>query len=1182
MRHLRVFVSSPSDVEFERARVERVCQRLNAELGEVARLEPIRWETRFYSAHESFQPQIPQAAECEIVVAIFWSRLGSPLPSGFELSPSGEAYPSGSAYEVLTAIEARRNAEGPDVFVFRKTAPPTIRIDRRDELAEAQAQWDRLEAFFARHFVTASREFIAAFHRFETTDGFESQVETLLRGWLAEHVRKKHALRWPPEKGSPFRSLRPFEAEHSAVFFGRDRKIARALNELMNAAQRENGLPFLLIVGASGAGKSSLMRAGIAPRLTSPGVVPQIDLWRCAVLRVGDDGLGPALGEIAETGYRTPELLAEHLRTSGRQAAAKASVVAPIVETLDRIGESRRRKEGFDRPLRCDLLVLVDQFENIFAAGLSDDERGEFATLLHALCATRRVWIVATIRADLYGRLLAPGGFIALKDAGGHYDLAPPGEAELAEILRKSAEAAGLAYETDPRHGERLDDRILRDAAGENMLPLLQYALDRLYGERRAIDGEPTLLVSAYEAMGGLDGAIDQTAEQILAQRVGEAELAVLPRLLRSLVASVDDADAAAGRLAFTVRERLTAEVVPDAETSRLVDALIEARVLVASGEFASGNLAAGKGGAVSVAHQRVFESWRRGRSIIRDHQDFYRVRRDVEQQYLRWEGNRHEDSFLLSNGPALKSAQEIVVRYGEELSAKVVAFVEQSSRHARRKIHQLRLTAATMFLIAVLATGAGWWALQEKAQAERNFAVAQQNLDTARQTIDNVDRAIVAGLSKAEGIRITALNNILSIVDQAIRNLTETNAQDSLIAHSRATMLFLFAEVYKAKDAHQAAIEHAVESLSLRSTLSGCDAGDPKMFEASPGDWRWELSESFDLVGDLTRPFSPKDAGFATAVYEQIRAHASVLPCMSRLGPTPDANLDASTLYRAALAIRRGLTAQAPKENRFAYGLSLSFVRLGDLVVQEHPQEARDLYRQALDNTASMLRRELDKIDWQRELSWNLNKLGDASLRLDPPDASAARSAYAAGLCVRRHVAVGNPSNTLWQRDLTFSLDRMARVDLQSDRALAETEFVEAFGIRRRLYQSDPDNVDYQRELATSLEALGSFYDGLKKPEWAYAFYAWELELRAGLASQSKGPLETLRAAVEELKARIGGNPETTSMVRSVRLGTFEQSAATHAPADNSSTCWTNLVAEINRNEIDGSSHFLFAKAGP
>ncbi len=242
---------------------------------------------------------------------------------------------------------------------------------------------------------------------------------------------------------------------------------------------------------------------------------------------------------------------------------------------------------------------------------------------------------------------------------------------------------------------------------------MLQYALDRLYGERRVIDGHETLRVEAYEAMGGLDGAIDQTAEQILAARVGESELAHLPRLLRSLVASVEDEDVASGRLAFTVRERPTAEVIQDEETRRLVDALIEARILVASGD-----VAAGRPGAVSVAHQRVFDSWKRARSIISEHQDFYRVRRDVEQQYLRWEAHRRETSFLLPNGPALKSAHEIVQRYGEELSEAVVAYVAQSTRWARRKINQLRLTAAVMFLIAVLATGAFWWAIAEKGEA--------------------------------------------------------------------------------------------------------------------------------------------------------------------------------------------------------------------------------------------------------------------------------------------------------------------------------------------------------------------------------------------------------------------------------------------------------------------------------
>jgi hypothetical protein len=1197
MRHIRIFISSPSDVEFERARVDRVCQRLNGELGDIARLEPIRWETRFYSAHESFQPQIPQSVDCDLVIGIFWSRLGTPLPPTFPPMPDGEAYPSGTAYELLTATQARRDGDKPDVFVFRKTAPPVFRIDRRDELVEAQAQWERLEVFFERHFGTASREFIAAFHRFETTDGFENQVEALLRGWLDKNVRKQRALRWPPEKGSPFRGLEPFDAEHASVFFGRDRKIGRALSELVNAAQRENGLPFLLIVGASGAGKSSLMRAGIAPRLTCPGMIPTVDLWRTAILRVGDDtdpflGLAkvllgsktlsaseeavePALPELRKTGYRQPDILAGLLRGAG-QAQAKASA-APILETLDRLGEKERQMSGFDRPLRCDLLVLLDQFENMFAASLADEERNAFALLLNALCATRRIWIIATIRADLYGRLIAPGGFIALKDAGGHYDLAPPGEAELTEIVHKSAEAAGLVYEFDERRGERLDERILRDAAGENMLPLLQYALDRLYGERRIDDGEPTLLVSAYEAMGGLDGAIDQTAERILAERVGEDEIAVLPRLLRSLVASVDEEDVASGRLAFTARERPTSEVIPDGETRRLVDALIEARILVASGDLSSG-----KGSAIGVAHQRVFDSWKRARAIIAEHQDFYRIRRDVEQQYLRWEANRQEDSFLLPNGPALKSAQEIVHRYGNELSEAVLGFVASSTRYARRKIQRLRLTAALMFLIAVFATGAFSWAIVEKGEAERNFEVAQRNYDTARQTIDNVNRAIVTGLSKAEGIRVTALDNILTIIDEAIRNLTRANADDALVTHSRATMLFLFAQVYKAKNVPQAAVAHAIDSLALRSSLSRCDTTQAGLFETAPQDWRFELSESLDLVGDLARPASPKDTAFADLAAEQIRSRAPIPPCLTRLQAAGDKEPLAERLYRASLIVRRALVAEAPRDNRFAYGLSLSFVRLGDLALRENPRAARDLYRQALDNTSSMLRRELDKIDWQRELSWDLNKFGDASLRFDPPDIAAAHDAYSAGLCVRRHVAEENPANTLWQRDLAFSLDKMAQLDLRDAAGRAEAEYVEAFGIRRRLYDGDHDNTDYVRDLAASLDELGVYYQGRNKPEWAYAFYDWELELRERLAPSNAASLEKLRAVTAALKAKLGDSSEAASMVQSIRQGTFETSVAARAPSDPAAGCWANLVKEVSRNDTGEASPSLVAKVEP
>ncbi len=117
---LRIFVSSPNDVAAERRRVDLVVERLNAEFAGRIRLETILWESRVYSAHDTFQKQIPEAATCDIVIAIFRARLGTPLPSTFPPLPTGEPYPSGTAYEILSAIEARKAGQPlPDIYVFR-------------------------------------------------------------------------------------------------------------------------------------------------------------------------------------------------------------------------------------------------------------------------------------------------------------------------------------------------------------------------------------------------------------------------------------------------------------------------------------------------------------------------------------------------------------------------------------------------------------------------------------------------------------------------------------------------------------------------------------------------------------------------------------------------------------------------------------------------------------------------------------------------------------------------------------------------------------------------------------------------------------------------------------------------------------------------------------------------------
>src|SRR5215468_8668724 len=294
VRVIGVFVSSPGDVAPERGRVQAVVAKLNREYQGLVRFETVLWEERLYRADQTFQSQIPESVACDIVVSVFCTRIGSELPPSFPVMANGRPYPSGTAYELLSALECTKTAGVPDVYVFRKTADaalPTTDIERR---RQAQAQLDALEAFWSEWFRAEKGEFKAAFQNFPTTDAFEHQVELLLRQWLETRGFLGPRITWPKEKGSPFRGLAPFEAEHAAVFFGRDRVIDEARRRLAGAAER--GTPFLLIVGASGSGKSSLARAGLIPRLTTPGLVASVDLWRVARMKPSEGQADPLTG----------------------------------------------------------------------------------------------------------------------------------------------------------------------------------------------------------------------------------------------------------------------------------------------------------------------------------------------------------------------------------------------------------------------------------------------------------------------------------------------------------------------------------------------------------------------------------------------------------------------------------------------------------------------------------------------------------------------------------------------------------------------------------------------------------------------------------------------------------------------------------------------------------------------
>ena len=724
VRKVKIFVSSPNDVAPERNRMQTVITKLNREYESLVRFETALWDEHFYTADKSFQPQIPEAIASDIVVSIFWTRIGTQLPVGFPRMPNGKSYPSGSAYELITALEASKAKGVPDVYVFRKTADAILPIMDAKRRWQAQIQFDALDAFWNEWFQSEDGAFKAAFQNFASTDAFEHQVELLLRQWLVAHDFLGPRIAWPKEKGSPFRGLAPFEAEHAAVFFGRARMIDEARRRF--AAAAEGGNPFLLIVGASGSGKSSLARAGVIPRLTMPGIEASVDLWRVARMKPGEGQAGPlmalatallttdALPELADGDYPTVANLVDNLRRGG------AASVQPIINALTRVAENAHRDRNTDQLPKSAIVLLVDQFEELFAQGVTDGDRAAFAESLRQLVTTRRVWVIATLRADVYELLLKQPALKALKETGASLDLGPPGPVELVEIVRAPAAAAGLVFESDTQKGE-LGERLLADAKNADSLPILQFTLQQLYERRAEIAGTTRLTHSAYDALGGLDGAIAVEAERAVSGLKPEA-VASLPRLLRRLAEPAHDGTK------LTLREVSRSEVEADAPEAALLDALIASRILIALTDEQGHPT-------VRLAHDAVFVSWPRAKDAVQTNRNFYRVRAEVTDASRLWQKYGRPKDRLIQPGVQLVEAEDLVQRFGTELPVELTDYVMASRQQARRRQHFQLAAAAFFFALMAAITGASVWAYRSQREAFVERDRAAQTLATITQT---------------------------------------------------------------------------------------------------------------------------------------------------------------------------------------------------------------------------------------------------------------------------------------------------------------------------------------------------------------------------------------------------------------------------------------------------------------
>jgi len=1119
-RALKVFISSPEDVRPERLIAERVVERLGREFAYHFRIEPVLWEREPLVATHHFQEKIIPPHETDIVVVILWSRLGVTLPADKFPGPISKKPVTGTEWEFEDAVASYREHQLPDLLLYRKRAPITASLDDEAALELQRTQKRLVDEFMRRWFLDQdAKSFSAASREFASTAEFEELLETHLRELLRRHLKAEPmvtGIRWTKE---PFRGLLSFDYEHAPVFFGR----TRARNELREllARQAGRGSAFVLVMGASGSGKSSLVKAGLLPDLMLPGMVGKVALCRYAILRPSDAGenllsglaralLSPtALPELEGLQYDA-RVLAELLRGAAGQA------FLPLRQGLAKAASEAKLLPGAE----ARLVLIVDQLEELFTQErLAAAERDGFLRALDGLARSGLAWVIATMRSDFFDRLETTPALAALSAGEARYLLTPPSEAEIGQIIRQPAREAGLRFEVDA-NGLSLDEKI-REAAAKNpsALPLLSFLLDQLWQRRTA---EGVLTFAAYEGeLGGLEGALGRRAEEIFQKLLDAARPEARPALERALTAVlhalVTVGQGAKG--AVTARTASLQRFAPGTSERAVVDAMLapDARLLVVEG--------ANSGAQIRIAHEALLTHWERAREQIAEDRRDLQLRARLEQGAALWEAAAPKDkeSLLLQHGLPLAEGAELLGRRPEALAAEVRAFIEQSVRADRaqreRRLRRAWAVAAMTGLLAVAAAGFGWWgyrnslvAEQRRQEAEARRADAERNFDAALDAANSLVLDVAQGLRTLGRASVPQTRAILGRAEAIYAELVKTAPENPQLQFQRAQMLVALSDTYQDLGESAEALARARQAQQIMERLA---AAAPEVEGILN-----QLSIAHERVGDVLE--SQGDLAGATAEYraaleldERLAKKSpdnkvwqrDVSVMRNKLG---DALLAAGQReaalaeYRAGLDIAKRLAEAKPEDGEAQRDLSISEVIVGGVLLdQGDVAGALAQFEAALEIRKRLVQKDPDNTTWQRDLAVIEGRLGDAAG--EQGDLAGALARYRESLAGSERVAARDPGNAGWQRDLSIAHNRLGNaLWVQGDLPGALAQFRAGLDIIERLAAKDPGNAGWQRDVAVSHNRVGDVLRAQGDLAGALAEYRAALAISDRLASAS------------------------------------------------------------------------------
>ncbi|MGO1049540.1 nSTAND1 domain-containing NTPase [Crossiella sp. CA198] len=487
--------------------------------------------------------------------------------------------------------------------------------------------------------------------------------------WSAAQASPVEEAEPPPPPDSalcPYRGLAAFQPEDSPHFFGRDRATAALLGLL----RAEDGLAML--VGASGAGKSSLLRAGLVPALAAEAESAD---WPVTLIT-------PGVNPVKELDRHLP----------GLAEADSAEAVHAI------LGEARR-------------VIIVDQFEEVFTLCPDPEVRRCFIRLLHLAGTPGPALVVLGLRADFYGRCLDHPELVAALQHR-HLVLGPMTVAELRAAVTAPARAVGLQLETglvelllrDLGVSERRNrTRGDKDSYDAGALPLLSHALLATWQHRQG----GRLTVAGYRAAGGIQGAVAATAERAWAELGAAGQAAARPLLLR-LVRIGEDTEDTRRRAS---RDEILDQAQDRAATETALETLVSARLITLDAE------------SVEITHEALLRAWPRLHGWLDQDREGHLTRQRLEEDAKTWAA-QDQDPSLLYRGARLQTSRQAVAAGGPTEVAR--QFLATSTRQWRRAVWLRRAAVASVCVLALIASIAAVAAVSQRDDAQFRQVLAE------------------------------------------------------------------------------------------------------------------------------------------------------------------------------------------------------------------------------------------------------------------------------------------------------------------------------------------------------------------------------------------------------------------------------------------------------------------------